>query len=261
MEVIPHLLTGRERLGIMLGGSGGQGVMQQEARSKDLFPNGMIVRQNLWPYPMLQNPAFIRACPGPGSPDSVDGIRDKRGESMTPRVLSLMLLGGSGHLQPTCPTASPRDGKTPLPLLPPLSAIEETEISSRPGSSSVPTLAKRGLGFGLRWQKIGAKGAGVVVLLLNRRASAAHMVPPRTSIGWRVAVPNCVGVWAEKDSQELRVMFCTSMGFGAFLLTVARTLSHGTAGARRRRSGPLTTHVESASRTLPTPAASYSNSN
>lgn len=61
------------------------------------------------------------------------------------RVLSLMLLGGSSHLQPTCPTTSPRDGKTLLPFPPPLSTVEETEISSWPESSSVPTLAKRGL--------------------------------------------------------------------------------------------------------------------
>lgn len=146
MEVIPLSSSqGGERLGIMSGGPGGQKDMQQEARSRDLFPNQMTVRQNLWPYPTPQNPAFIRACPRPRSPDPVDGIRDKRGESVKPRVLSFMLLGGSSHLQPTCPTTSPRDGKTLLPFPLPLSAVEETEISSWPESSSVPTLSKRGL--------------------------------------------------------------------------------------------------------------------
>ena len=64
---------------------------------------------------------------------------------MKPRVLSLMLLGGRSHLQPTCPTTNPQDGKTLLPFPLPLSTVEETETSSWPESSSVPTLSKRGL--------------------------------------------------------------------------------------------------------------------
>lgn len=135
---------------------------------------------------------------------------------MKPRVLGLTLLGGSSHLQPTCPSTSPRDGKTPLPSRLPLSTIEETEISSRPGSSSEPAVAERGLGFGLGWQKIGAKADGEVVLLPNRRANAGSVALPWTSIGWRAAVPTRVGVWGEKDSQELRVHVLCLRGFLGF---------------------------------------------
>lgn len=128
---------------------------------------------------MLQNPAFTRACPRPRSPDSVGGTRDKRGESTKPRVLSPTVPGDSSHLQPICPTTGPQDGKT---LLPSLSTIAETEISPQAGSSSVPTLPKRGLGFGLGQQKIGAKGDGWLCLCTEGPA-----LPMRHRHGWALA--------------------------------------------------------------------------
>lgn len=168
---------------------GGQGDVQRERRCRDLFPS--LIRQNLWPYPMLGNPTCIRACPRPSSPDPVNGTRDNRGTSMKLRVLSLLQ-----HRPPPANTShhEPSRWEDPAPIptsQPPLSTIEKSHPDQGPPQYPIWLKDIWDLGWAGR---IGAKGDGEVVLLLNRRASTAQAASPCTSINWRAAAPTRAGI-------------------------------------------------------------------